>query len=85
LGLERDEADRLGQIDRSARNRFDAAYVALAEQESIRLVTDDLVILAVARSVSLPLVSVAEILPLEADSAGLVNADEPNAENADSG
>jgi predicted nucleic acid-binding protein len=64
---------------------YDAAYVALAEQETIRLVTDDEVMLAVASAIAIPLVSVSAILPFESDSNAWVEADESSAEDAGSG
>ena len=61
---------------------FDAAYVALAEQEAIRLVTDDEDMLAVAAAVAIPLAGATAILQFEPDE-GRLEATEPQAGDAE--
>ena len=64
LGLDFGEPDvrRVAIWTARGLTAYDAAYVALAEQEAIVLVTDDDRILEIAAAIASPLVSVAEML-----------------------
>lgn len=77
LGLARADPDPARVVHWTAwgLTAYDAAYVALAEAEAVRLVTDDDRILAIAPEVAVPMSSVARLLAASVDSAS--GADPP--------
>lgn len=87
LGIQFTEPDLrlVGMWTARGLTAYDAAYVALAEQEAIRLVTDDDLILAVAPGLATPLIDVSDMFISVPESTNTNSQSEagPEAEKAE--